>query len=576
MCGLFGIIDPTPAGIDTARARLARDTLVHRGPDQAGDWCQPGVYMGHRRLSILDTSSAGRQPMEADGVAVTVNGEIYNFRALKAELQQAGFAFHSSSDSEVVLHGYRHWGVDGLTERLEGMYAAVIYDNNQRTLFAFRDRVGIKPLFYFHSRGCFAWASEPKAIKAYVEQADLNLDPEAIIDFLVYRYIPAPKTAYKALRKLPAAHILEYRTQTGQLDTRPYWRLPEAETDPGDTVLKERLRELLDASIRDQLVSDVPLGLLLSGGIDSSAIAAVATRCAPNMQSFSIGFREQARDETPFATAMAERAGTTHHTQYFERDEMNSLVERMDAWFDEPFGDTSAIPTFRVCAFARRSVTVALSGDGGDELFGGYRWYERYDDLRRRQRLMPGTSRGINLPSALPRSDQLTLLLSKDPLWSYARIRGSITHPRLRDWKQRLEVPADYDELWAYRAAYDPAASPRKAAQRIDFHTYLPDDILTKVDRASMAVSLECRPALLSTELVEFAFTLPERFLYRGGELKGGFKWAVADMLPSVVLDHAKQGFSVPDFGWRNAFVAQFGSVQEGLADKYLNAIQNS
>lgn len=577
MCGLFGVIQrPESPALDVPRARTARDVLTHRGPDQAGEWhADPGVYVGHRRLSILDTSTAGQQPMTAGRVVATVNGEIYNFRALRLELEQAGFEFQSNSDSEVVLHGYRHWGADGLASRLDGMYAVVIYDGDGGKLIAFRDRVGIKPLYYYQGNGLFVWASEPKAIKAYVPAEGLTLDPEAILDFLVYRYMPAPKSAYRELRKLPPACILECQLADLDLRSRRYWQLPTGQADLSHTALTEQLRHLLNTSVRDQLVSDVPLGLLLSGGIDSSAIAAMASQHVPHIQSFSIGFREPGRDETPFAKAMAEHAGTSHRLQYFEHEDMTNLAERMEAWFDEPFSDTSAVPTYRVCTFAQERVKVALSGDGGDELFGGYRWYDNFATAVRRQRGMPlRAARGLRLPSWLPRREYLELLSIGDPLWLYARIRGSVSHARLCQWRERLAVPADYDPLWAYRAAHDPALPSRKAAQVMDFHTYLPDDILTKVDRVSMATSLECRPALLSQALVEFAFSLPENFTYLGGQLKGGFKAAIADLLPETVLEHGKQGFSVPDFGWRNELIEKSGSVQEGLAENYLNAMR--
>jgi asparagine synthase (glutamine-hydrolysing) len=573
MCGLFGVVQRgafSESSIE--RARAARDTLWHRGPDQAGEYCVGSAYLGHRRLSIMDTSDAGRQPMVAGDVAVTVNGEIYNFLALRGELERAGYVFRSHSDSEVVLHGYRHWGVDGLVERLDGMYAAVIHDVAAVRLFAFRDRVGIKPFYYYLGDGQLVWASELKAIKAFLPTDALELDAEALLDFLVYRYIPAPKALYRNTFKLPAASILECNLSNLSVRVRRYWQLLAEVGDTSQRGQEERLLELLEASVCEQLVSDVPLGLLLSGGIDSSAVAAVAGRYQPHIRSFSIGFKQKGRDETPYARLMAAHAGTEHHEYYLEDEEMAGLFDRMHGWFDEPFGDTSAVPTHRVCGFAREQVKVALSGDGGDELFGGYLWYPRYSSARTRGRWMPIKSgKGIQFPARMPKARELEWASISDPVWLYALIRGSVPHSRLQEWRERLGIPADYDPLWAYRTSFQAELPARKAAQVMDFHTYLPDNILTKVDRVSMALSLECRPPLLSRALVDFAFSLPEDFLYRDGGLKGGFKHALRAVLPLAVLEHRKQGFSVPDSGWRRALVSRYGSLQEGMLNRYLS-----
>ena len=572
MCGLFGVVQRGSFSEPCFnRARIARDTLWHRGPDQAGEYCIGNAYIGHRRLSILDTSDAGRQPMVAGDVAVTVNGEIYNFLALRGELEREGYVFRSHSDSEVVLHGYRHWGVDGLVGRLDGMYAAVIHDAAEGRLFAFRDRVGIKPFYYYLDDDQLVWASELKAIRTFLPADALALDAEALLDFLVYRYLPAPRALYRNTFKLSAACILECNLSSLSVRTRRYWQLRAEMGEIRQRELDAHLLELLDSSVREQLVSDVPLGLLLSGGIDSSAVAAMAARHQPQIRSYSIGFRQQGRDETPFARLVAAHTGTEHYVHYFDDEEMSGLFERMYGWFDEPFADTSAVPTHRVCSFAGEQVKVALSGDGGDELFGGYHWYHRYASARRNGRWMPVKScQGIRFPLRMPKARELEWASISDPVWLYALIRGSVPHARLQQWKERLGVPRDYDPLWAYRASFQPKLPARKAAQVMDFHTYLPDDILTKVDRASMAVSLECRPPLLSRSMVEFAFSLQENFLYRGGELKGGFKHTLRSVLPSAVLEHRKQGFSVPDSGWRGTLIRHHGSLQEGMLNHYL------
>ena len=382
MCGLFGVVNANRAAINLDRARHARDVLTHRGPDQAGEWADaPGVYVGHRRLSILDTSIAARQPMTSGLINVSVNGEIYNFRSLRKELEQAGYKFQSTSDSEVVLHGYRQWGIEQLVHRLEGMYAALIYDGERGRILAFRDRVGIKPFYYYHVGTRLVWASELKAICDYLPEADLTIDPEAILDFLVYRYIPAPKALYRGVSKLPAASILTYEIDSNTLAVNRYWDLPDQVIDESEDVLERDLLEKIEATVTSQLASDVPIGLLLSGGLDSSAIAVFASRHLPGMQSYSLGFPDAGRDETPIARVMADAVGAKHHTTYFAKDDMSNIAHRLRNRFDEPFADTSAFPTYDVCAFAREQLTVTLRGDGGDELFGGYRWYERYGEL---------------------------------------------------------------------------------------------------------------------------------------------------------------------------------------------------
>ncbi len=578
MCGLFGVViigyGNRFSNADLDHARMARDTLTHRGPDQRGEIFSGNVYMGHRRLSILDLSETGWQPMVSDdaAVAITVNGEIYNFQILRSELERSGYVFRSQSDSEVVLHGYRHWGAEGLAERLDGMFAAVVHDRARGTVSIIRDRAGIKPLYYYNDGTYFIWASELKAIEACVGSANLKDDETALYDFLTYRYIPAPKTRYRNVFKLPQASILTLKTESGEIRVSPYWVLPVSSRPGQESDFIEELQSILRQSVAEQMISDVPVGFLLSGGIDSSLVTMTGAALSPAPMTFSIGFEDRERDESRFAQIVAEKAGTDHHSHVLQTEEMENLPERMKEWFDEPFGDTSAVPTFRVCSFARQYVTVALSGDGGDELFGGYRWYQSYKQIRSAQKAIPFVPKqGIEFPAWVPQRRRMTLLSLGDPIELYAHLRGGLQGQRLNQWRERLGVPVDYDRLWAYRAHYRPDLPPRKAAQVMDFHTYLPDDILTKVDRVSMAVALECRPPFLSRAMIEFAYSLPESFLYKGGQLKGGLKAACAGILPESIINRGKQGFSVPDSGWRTAITQQSGSLQEA----FLEHIQN-
>ena len=581
MCGLFGLIQSEPldqSALD--RADNARDTLHHRGPDNAGSFHENNIYIGHRRLSIIDTSPSGNQPMIDHGIVITVNGEIYNFKTLRAELEEQGAHFRSGSDSEVILHGYRVWGIEKLADKIDGMYVATIYDPAQNQLTILRDRAGIKPLYYYHHGRNFAYASELKALKCFLNAEDVSINPEAVIDFLTYRYIPAPKSLYKNIYKLPAASILTINTKNPEkVEISKYWNLStDTVIDGSNTTFSDRLRTLLRKSVNEQMVSDVPLGLLLSGGIDSSAIAAMAVEQKAKPLSFTIGFRNKGRDESTHAEAVSKTLHTTHYVHYLDDEEMHDLAQTMAAWFDEPFGDTSAIPTFRVSDFAKQHVTVALSGDGGDELFGGYNWYKQFDTILKKQAKIPVKFKhGLPLDFKHWRLRHVSLLFMKDPIELYARLRGSLPFRQIQKWKKKLGVDKHYDHLWAYRAHYDPQRSPVRNARIIDFHTYLPDDILTKVDRVSMAVSLECRPPFLSRALIEYAYSLPDSYIMHGGTLKGGLKHALRNDLPHDILFRKKQGFSVPDHGWRRRAVRQYGSLQEFLLHPFLNnSIRNA
>jgi asparagine synthase (glutamine-hydrolysing) len=574
VCGLFGIFSAKKLSeADLLRANRARDRLIHRGPDNGGYWVSANLYVGHRRLSIIDISSSGNQPMVSDRAVIAVNGEIYNFQGLKFELEQAGFVFKSDSDSEVILHGYELWGLESLCEKLDGMYAAVIFDRQKNRLLFIRDRIGIKPLYYYIDNERLIWSSELKGVVNYIGSERLEIEPEAVIDFLTYRYIPAPKTVYKNVYKLCAAHTFEIDLASFTATTNQYWSLDTTERESGDDQNTTQLLALLRESVHQQLVSDVPLGLLLSGGVDSSAVAALATE-KQKLNSFSIGFDDPKKDETRYAQIVAEHVESEHVVHYVKDAEVVALAEKLSDWFDEPFGDTSAIPTWLVSNLAKSRVKVALSGDGGDELFGGYEWYARYSRLRKLQKWFPLKSRqGFRFPKFIPKSKQLELLSISDPVVLYSRIRNGLPAYQLKHWMKRLGVSMHYDPYWAYRRHFDKSLGVRKAAQVIDFYTYLPDDILVKVDRVSMDVALECRPPFLSKKLVEFAFSLPESFHYRNGELKGGLKDALRGVLPSEILDRPKQGFSLPASGWKRTILGESKMMQEKLLEAFYKYI---
>jgi asparagine synthase (glutamine-hydrolysing) len=582
MCGLFGIWRPRGGELASAElecARLACDELTHRGPDQYGEYVQGNLYMGHRRLSILDLSERGRQPMVSDdgAVAVTVNGEIYNFQALRRELGEE--QFRSSSDSEVVLHGYRAWGIEKLLSRIEGMFAFTVLDHRSGQLYLARDHSGIKPLYYGNLNGYVFWASELKAVRRFFGPDRLPMDNTALYDFLTYRYVPAPKTQYLNCYKVEPGCYITVDLATGGFLARRYWQLPTEEIDVSANEAGERIRESLGASVEEQLVSDVPLGFFLSGGIDSSTVVAEAAARHDDLASFAIGYDVAAHDETNYADIVANRFATRHTKRVLTADHADDLMARMEGWYDEPFADTSALPTWHVSRLAREDVSVVLTGDGADELFGGYRWYERYARFRKLQSLLlPGMKRGprTNLAarsSGLVRkfSARADLLSRRDPLELYATLLTGYIGPEKKHYRRVLAIEEDYDDMWHFRRHYRPELPLRKRMQYLDFHTYLPDDILTKVDRVTMAVSLEARVPFLSRSLVELAFSLPQKVLYHRGQLKGVLKHAYRDVLPEQILNRGKKGFSIPLHQWDSSTGENALLVQDRIAARYLS-----
>lgn len=576
MCGLFGFVagdGGVAARLETARA--ARDSLVHRGPDQAGEWHDARVYVGHRRLSIIDISDAGRQPMVSDDgkVVISVNGEIYNFRTLRAELEAAGAVFRSGSDSEVLLHGYRHWGIDKLLEKIDGMYAFNVYDAARGLLYLVRDRVGIKPLYYGQLGGVLSWASELKAIVAFHGRNTLTPDNTALYDFLTYRYVPSPKSCYRGIAKLPPAHMLCFDVAKGRLDVRRYWELPFASEPVDGQRTSEELAHLLAQSVSEQMVADVPVGFFLSGGVDSSIMTALAARQGHAVNTFSIGFGVENFDETPYAELVANHVGARHQTDIITPDLGQPFPDWLLKLYDEPFADTSALPTWYVARHARKAATVVLTGDGGDELFGGYRWYDEMPRHERFSWLLQRLPRIVARNFPIGRMRRVMKAMSGEPD-VLARMNTLFFTPSSVEMRARarsdLGIPADYHDMWFFHKHWRPQDMPlRKAMQYLDFHTFLPDDCLTKVDRATMAHSLEARVPFLSRALTEFAFRLPETFLYRDGRLKGGLKHACNDLLPAAIHERGKKGFSLPWGKWHR----QLGSDRQ-LTESVLQSFQ--
>ncbi len=556
MCGFVGGTEPA------WQYAAATASIAHRGPDASKLHLEAPVHVGFRRLSIIDLDEEANQPMFApDGTWLVFNGEVYGFKAVRQDLEKRGHVFRTRSDTEVVLNAYFEWG-EAFVDHIDGMFAIAIWDARQHRLKLYRDRPGIKPLYYFHEGTRFAFASELKAIEIACGADQLEIDETALYDFLGYRYVPTPKTLYKNCFKLPPAHWLSFDPVTGTLrGPVPYWSI-EIPEEPSSRSLEEcceELRSLIDASVRDQMIADVPLGFFLSGGVDSSTVVASAStlssRRDTEVSTFSIGFDSDAVSETPFARVVAELFGTDHHERMLSQADAQEALPSLKSWFDEPFADESAMPTYLVSRVARENVTVVLTGDGGDEVFGGYRTYPRfarYDRLPSWPRFMDSVAHSLRRPFR-PRGSVARLLnliemafSSGPPLW--ARIMAGMPVAAKRSYRERFGIPRDYDDWWHYRAHWREDLPLRTRLQLVDFHTFMPDMVLTKVDRTSMAVSLEARVPLLDRRIIEFSFSVPEAIRYHGEEPKGLLRHAYRNILPDHILDRRKKGFGIPRY----------------------------
>lgn len=568
MCGIAGIFHAeTPKPVDPARVVRMCDALAHRGPDGAGVWTDHGVGLGHRRLSIIDVAGSPQPMHAADGRAVIVfNGEIYNFRELRRELEQAGFTFRTNGDTEVILAAWQKWGPDCLS-RLDGMFAFAIFDLATRRLFLARDRFGVKPLFLAHlSDGSIAFASELKGLLAH-PQLRRRVNPQAIEAYMAWGYVPDSYAILAGVEKLPAGHF--WLLEQGKAPGRPqrWWDISFTERERGSEAdLSAQLVHLLREGVRSRMVADVPLGAFLSGGVDSSGVVALmAEASASPVQTCSIGFDVAAYDETSYARQVAAKFGADHQERIVATDDF-AAIDQLAAMFDEPFADASALPTWRVCQLARERVTVALSGDGADEAFGGYRRQVFHHHEERARGILPA---GLRAPlfgalgRAWPKADwaprplraKATLLaLAESGEEGYAR-GLSVTLPGARralysdSFAASLSGFRAEDELIALMRAA-PGRSGLDRAQYADLTFWMPGDILTKVDRTSMAVSLEAREPLLDHRLVEFAARLPEGMRVRGSVGKYLLKKSLERYLPNDILYRPKQGFVTPIAEW--------------------------
>jgi asparagine synthase (glutamine-hydrolysing) len=552
VCGFVGGTDPAW----NYAAALA--SLTHRGPDSGELKLDGPVYVGFRRLSIIDLRPAANQPMlAADGATwIVFNGEIYGYRELRSALKKRGHAFRTDSDTEVVLAAYLEWG-DAFVEHVDGMFAIAIWDPRAGQLKLFRDRPGIKPLYYFHDGRRFAFASELKALEHALAPGELVVDATACYDFLSYRYVPPPKTLYENCYKLPPAHRLTFTPATGAIEApKAYWTL-EVPSEPRRAALEpccEELRSLIAASVDEQMIADVPLGFFLSGGVDSSVVVASAARNGRRISTFSIGFDKDEASETPYAREVAAQFGTDHHERILSADDAEGLLTKLRQWFDEPFADPSSMPTYLVAKTAREHVTVVLTGDGGDEVFGGYRTYPRYARYARWpkwpafERASHALRRGLPRRHGLSRALRLLEMGFSDGPNLWGKVMSGMSTPEKASYARELEIPHDYDDWWHFRQFWREELPVRTRLQYLDFHTYMPGCVLTKVDRTSMVVSLEARVPLLARRVVEFSFGLGEELRYYGGEPKGLLRHAYRGILPDQILDRRKKGFGIPRY----------------------------
>jgi asparagine synthase (glutamine-hydrolysing) len=566
MCGLTGFV-----GVGSrSDLKAMASAIVHRGPDDVGFHIDPehAVHLGFRRLSIIDLAG-GHQPMwnEDASICVLFNGEIYNNVELRAALVAAGHQMRTDhSDTEVLVHGYEEWGED-LPRRLNGMFAFVIWDRGRRRLFAARDRFGEKPFYYTVTPGLFAFASELSALMRH-SAVERTIDEGALQKFFAYGYIPAPGALYRGTRKLPGGCSLTFDLAGSTLRERRYWRFAiEAEEHaPEERIpaLTEELRSLLDCAVARRLVSDVPLGIFLSGGIDSSTVLALAARHRDpaGLDTFTIGFNEPSFDETPYAGAVAAAIGTRHHERILDFDTARGLAAHVLARLDEPSADASILPTYLLSAFARETVTVALSGDGGDELFAGYdpfaalapaAWYDRVVPhpvhllLRRMTAMLPRGTANMSLDFKLRRA---LMGLSYPP-----RVRLPVWMSPVEPERMGalFERPLSTEELYSEAIeAWDNSAATNAVDRTLEFFTnfYLQDDILAKTDRAAMMVSLEARAVFLDNDVVDFCARVPHGYKYRRGVRKSLLRRAVKGLVPDEVLSRPKKGFGIPLARW--------------------------
>lgn len=566
MCGIAGFVG---AGDRSDIERMA-GALAHRGPDGEGFHidAKAAVFLGHRRLAVVDLAT-GDQPMwSADGqVGVVFNGEIYNHVELRAQLQAKGHQFQTDhSDTEVLIHGYREWGEE-LPRRLNGMFAFAVYDRPRRRLFLARDRFGEKPLYYTQQKGVFGFASELTALAAH-PSIDRTMNVRSLQKFFAYGYLPAPNAMLNGVSKLPGGHWMSFDIASRALRVSPYWQFSlqhdEGLSDKDEPALVEECAGLLSQAARRRLMSERPLGVFLSGGLDSSVVLASLAGHMPasQLRTFTIGFTEPTFDESPYARTVADHLGTEHNERLLDMARAQALMPQVLARLDEPLGDASILPTYLLSAFAREHVTVALSGDGGDELFAGYDPFAALGPAKAYRALVPGPiHKGMRrLADFMPISHanmsldfkvKRALMGLSYPPKMWLPVWMAPVDPA--DLKDLFEAPLEVEDVYSEALSlWERGGKKSNVDKALEFFTqyYLQDDILAKSDRASMMSSLETRAVFLDNDLAEFCQRLPNRFKYRNGERKYLLKQVARSLLPSSIVDRKKKGFGIPLAKW--------------------------
>jgi len=580
MCGIVGVVSSAP--VERKHIETMRDSMVHRGPDAAGLWISPDalVCLGHRRLAIVDLSPEANQPFVSsdDRFVVTFNGEIYNFRRVREELLARGVVFRTNSDTEVLIEAFRCWGQRCL-EKLSGMFAFAILDRTEHTLFCARDRVGEKPFYYAMLNGSFIFSSELKALTHWPGFRK-QIHYPALVDFLTFGFVADPKSIWEGCYKLPPGHCMTVGFQSGTvtLEQPPiaYW---DVEYDPDYSVgcWESLILETLQAASKEMTVADVPLGAFLSGGVDSSSVIAALSKAGTRVKTFTIGFQEEGYDERPWARAVSQLYGTEHSDRVVQAEDVSTVFDRLLWHYDEPFNDYSYLPTFYLCRDARKAITVALSGDGGDEMFAGYVKYQRLSLRQDVEQFIPlsvtrGLSRGVNVfvPESskwhrtlaqygMDTDNMLTdMLLTVFPVKS---LQGVARGPLAQMLKH-------YAPLDVTRPLLSKVSQKRvglvNAMRYLDLKLTLGGDILVKVDRASMAVSLEVRPVYLHRDIVALAARIPPHLLADRHQAKSALKSALRAWLPESVLYRAKQGFAMPLKRWMDGDIGQMFRRSDG------------
>ena len=587
MCAISGFADSNNA-TNLATLELMNRTMTHRGPDGEGyamyEHKGVGVGLGHRRLSIIDLTEGGSQPMHYLNLHITFNGEIYNYEEIRKSLEMLGHHFESHSDTEVILHGYKEWGASVL-QKFIGMFAFVIYDDEKQELFACRDRAGVKPFFYYQHNGLFLFASELKALVKH-PAFEKQIDIDALGAYMQYGYVPTPHCIFKHTCKLKPGHYLQLNLETQKLSTTQYWNVydhynkPPLKISLPDAIIETE--KLLTSAFQYRMVSDVPVGVFLSGGYDSSCVTALLqANNTQKIKTFTIGMPDAGLNEAPYAKDVAAHLGTEHTEYYCTEKEALEIVPDLPFYYDEPFADSSAIPTTLVSRIAKEKVTVALSADGGDEIFAGYNRYDYLIKYGNKLNKIPGFVRkavaGVmqTIPAdSIPvlnkqylfhsRYEKLKNLLKQPSVENILQsITQQMTAPEINKmFKEKVSVlPSGFDSKELLEANYSGMAY----MMAIDYQTYMLDDILQKVDRATMSVSLEGREPFLDQRIIEWAAQLPMEYKYNNGSKKFILKEIVHKYLPKTMMDRPKMGFGIPIAKWLQGDLRQY-------VDQYLSS----